>query len=137
MSPSSINFQISPAQSTNDGAPNNFSNSLSRRILVKTKEYGQKEEDKRPIDLTGVSNEDIQVLHEIDPFLYYTILEGTTRKYTRTFQDPEEDEGINHLPAGQCTSTTAKRVRRTITRRTSISTEAHPYLIMENLLNED
>ena len=111
---------------------------LPQRILVKTKEYDEADH-RDPIKIHGMSIEEIDSLHETDPFLYYSI-QSKQRRFQSTFFDAIVDHGVVHetvVPSRRCRrGTQQKRARITrISRRTAISAESHQHLLLEEFLN--
>ncbi len=79
-----------------------------------------KEPENQVLDITGLSQHDVESLRTTDPFLYYSIPEEVRQ------QAPDQSVFSN---SGQEKSTA-------VPRQTRISFEAHPTLIMEDLLSE-
>ncbi len=95
------------------------------------------------LEIKGMKAEDVKSLHEIDPFMYYSI--PGIRKAAMSSQ-PSDDvdhsniddlvcaqaRGTNHSSSAQCQSS-----RTSISRCTCVSFEAHPSLLYEEILNNE
>ena len=128
------------------------SSSCSRRdymkpiatITMSADEYERRRDvaQQRQICTSSMSPEEVRSLHDADPFMYYSI-PGVHRAaliLDDDLHDSYADLLVDFPRNGRCHDYSApperKRPRRTVSRRTQISFEAHPNLIMEDLLDE-
>lgn len=110
-------------------------------LSIQTIFHRTKNDTQDELDIKNLSQEDVKSLRAIDPFMYYSI--PGLRKASMHLQD------IDHFnPEALCnpgvqrrsnaSSRENKRPKRstTVTRRTSISYEAHPDAIFDGLFEE-
>ena len=86
--------------------------------------------EQREVDISNISNEDLQALREKDAFLYYSI--PSVRRAELGFSDSSRSSRVldSQAPAAAEASTTVKRCTR-------VSFECHTDLLMEDYLSED
>ena len=150
------------ARRKSESSGNLFQGAIGATIRVATIDYEQRRQECLEID--GLGEDALSSLRKIDPFMYYSIpgsIPGTRRSslYTRRssmssennedisqpsrqLSTPQSAEGIDDSNQDALSRRMSRRhsapaeFSRPIRRRTSISFEAHPHLIMEDLLND-
>ena len=86
--------------------------------------------EQREVDISNLSNEDLQALREKDAFLYYSI--PSVRRAELGFSDSSRSSRVldSSAAASEEASTTVKRCTR-------VSFECHTDLLMEDYLSEE
>ena len=84
----------------------------------------------REVDISNISNEDLQALREKDAFLYYSI--PSVRRAELGFGDSSRSSRVLDSPAAA-----SEEASTTVKRCTRVSFECHTDLLMEDYLSED
>ena len=101
------------------------------------------EEDHQELEIRSLSGEEIKSLRKTDPFMYYSIpgvhRAATLLELVDDFDHSNKDAlcrrgGQGHDRQKQLP---VKRQKASVSRRTAISFEAHPSLILDDLLDEE
>lgn len=99
----------------------------------------------KELDIKSLSQEDVESLRTTDPFMYYSIpgvrranMHLTDVDHTNTQALCSSDRQIPPSNSSSLSPPTNKRQKMstTVTRHTSISTEAHPDAILEEFMDE-
>ena len=112
---------------------------LFRPLLRNTR---REEEDHQELEIRSLSEEEIKSLRETDPFMYYSI-PGVHRAATLLdlvddFDHSNKDALCRRGGQGHDRrKLPVKRQKASVSRRTAISFEAHPSLILDDLFDED
>ena len=150
------------ARRNSESSGNTFQGAIGTTIRVATIDYEQRRQECLEID--GLGEDALNSLRKIDPFMYYSIpgsIPGTRRSSlssrrssmssenkedtsqpSRQLSTPQSAEGIDDSNQDALSRRMSRRhsapaeFSRPIRRRTSISFEAHPDLIMEDVLND-
>ncbi|KAL3776282.1 hypothetical protein HJC23_003152 [Cyclotella cryptica] len=90
----------------------------------------------REMDVEDLTNSDVAALKKSDPFMYYSI--PSLRSATLRGEDVNESAVLNLMPrrGSKRSETESQRdvaSKRTVSRRTRISAECHPDLLMEDI----
>ena len=108
-----------------------------------SKEAEESSEQKKVIvDTKHLSAQDLKTLKKQDPFLYYSLPPSSVRRNAATADGAGRNSDMDYMSSpliGKSTSTpTTKSTSTKVERRSCISFECHPDLLLEDeLLNDD
>ena len=106
-------------------------------FTVPTKGLSATETEKKVIDTANLNEEDLNALKKSDPFLYYSIpgVRAATIQSNRSVDMSSLHGGV--IPRRASCPSRIESTPTMVERRSSISFECHPDLLLENNLEDD
>eukprot|EP00984_Skeletonema_dohrnii_P003732 scaffold1290_cov112-Skeletonema_dohrnii-CCMP3373.AAC.10 len=110
-------------------------------IIIPTKtDVSPNPAHEREIDLSQMDEQDVKSLHKSDPFMYYSI--PGVLKASLTLKDVDYSDitslchDDSHTSSPPRSQEEAENDAGKVSRRTCVSFESHPSVLMEDLMNE-